>query len=103
MSLIDKLKTYPKQYDLSDLHIRSNQPLAIREGGEIKVFNDDVITKEQIESFWKSTLDKTQFDSSNSIILDSESPYQPTYISQYLKWSYFIGYITSPNSVHSHR
>ena len=62
MSLIDKLKTYPKQYDLSDLHIRSNQPLAIREGGEIKVFNDDVITKEQIESFWKSTLDKTQFD-----------------------------------------
>ena len=62
MSLIDKLKTYPKQFDLSDLHIRSNQPLAIREGGEIKVFNEDVITREQIESFWKTTLDKTQFD-----------------------------------------
>ena len=62
MSLIDKLKTYPKQFDLSDLHIRSNQPLAIREGGEIKVFNEDVITREQIEDFWKTTLDKTQFD-----------------------------------------
>ena len=62
MSLIDKLKTYPKQFDLSDIHIRSNQPLAIREGGEIKVFNEDVITREQIESFWKSVLDKSQFD-----------------------------------------
>ena len=62
MSLEEKLKTYPKNHDLSDLHIRSNQPLAIREGGEIKVFNEDVITREQIESFWKTTLDKTQFD-----------------------------------------
>jgi twitching motility protein PilT len=62
MSLIDKLKTYPKQYDLSDLHIRSNQPLAIREGGEIKVFNEDIITREDVESFWKTTLDKSQFD-----------------------------------------
>ena len=62
MSVIDKLKTYPKQFDLSDIHIRSNQPLAIREGGEIKVFNEDVISREQIESFWKSVLDKSQFD-----------------------------------------
>jgi len=62
MSLIDKLKTYPKQFDLSDIHIRSNQPLAIREGGEIKVFNEDVITREHIESFWKTTLDKAQYD-----------------------------------------
>jgi twitching motility protein PilT len=62
MSVIDKLKTYPKQFDLSDIHIRSNQPLAIREGGEIKVFNEDIITREQIESFWKSILDKSQFD-----------------------------------------
>ena len=62
MSVIDKLKTYPKQFDLSDIHIRSNQPLAIREGGEIKVFNEDVITREHIESFWKTTLDKSQFD-----------------------------------------
>ena len=62
MSVIDKLKTYPKQFDLSDIHIRSNQPLAIREGGEIKVFNEDIITREDIESFWKATLDKSQFD-----------------------------------------
>ena len=62
MSVIDKLKTYPKQFDLSDIHIRSNQPLAIREGGEIRVFNEDIITREHIESFWKTTLDKAQFD-----------------------------------------
>jgi twitching motility protein PilT len=62
MSVIDKLKTYPKQFDLSDIHIRSNQPLAIREGGEIKVFNEDIITREDVESFWKTTLDKSQFD-----------------------------------------
>ena len=62
MSVIDKLKTYPKQFDLSDIHIRSNQPLAIREGGEIKVFNEDIITREDVESFWKATLDKSQFD-----------------------------------------
>ncbi len=48
MSLIDKLKTYPKQFDLSDLHIRSNQPLAIREGGEIKV-GDPVLSADQTE------------------------------------------------------
>ena len=62
MSVIDKLKTYPKQFDLSDIHIRSNQPLAIREGGEIKVFNEDIITREDVESFWKTILDKSQFD-----------------------------------------
>ena len=44
MSLHDKLKTYPKEYDLSDIHIRSDQPFAIRENGEIKVFNNDVVT-----------------------------------------------------------
>ena len=60
--LEDKLKSYPKEYELSDIHIRSNQPLAIRENGEIKVFNEDVITREHIESFWKTTLDKSQFD-----------------------------------------
>jgi len=60
--LEDKLKSYPKEYELSDIHIRSNQPLAIRENGEIKVFSNDVITREDIEIFWKKFLDKSQFD-----------------------------------------
>ncbi|WP_440931180.1 type IV pilus twitching motility protein PilT [Candidatus Pelagibacter sp.] len=62
MSLQDKLKTYPKEYDLSDIHIRSNQPFAIRENGEIKVFSNDVISRQDIESFWKQSLDKAQYD-----------------------------------------
>ena len=34
--LIDHLiEQYSKNYQLSDLHIRANQPLAIRENGEI--------------------------------------------------------------------
>ena len=44
MSLHDKLKSYPKEYDLSDIHIRSNQPFAIRENGEIKVFSEDTLS-----------------------------------------------------------
>jgi twitching motility protein PilT len=56
------LQTYPKQYDLSDIHIRSNQPIAIRENGEIKVFADKIIRREDLESFWKKSLDKSQFD-----------------------------------------
>ena len=62
MSLHDKLKSYPKEYDLSDIHIRSNQPFAIRENGEIKVFENDVISRQDIESFWKQSLDKAQYD-----------------------------------------
>ena len=62
MSLEEKLKTYPQQYDLSDIHIRSNQPFAIREGGEIKVFKEDVITRQDIEKFWQRALDKAQYD-----------------------------------------
>jgi twitching motility protein PilT len=62
MSLEEKLKTYPKNHDLSDLHIRSNQPMAIRVGGDIKVFPEDIITRQDIETFWKSVLDKAQYD-----------------------------------------
>ena len=62
MSLHDKLKSYPKEYDLSDIHIRSNQPFAIRENGEIKVFNEDIISRQDIETFWKQSLDKAQYD-----------------------------------------
>ena len=62
MSLEEKLKTYPKNHDLSDLHIRTNQPMAIRVGGDIKVFPEDIITRQDIETFWKSVLDKAQYD-----------------------------------------
>jgi twitching motility protein PilT len=39
------IEKYTKDYNLSDLHIRSNQPLAIREHGEIATFPDDVVSE----------------------------------------------------------
>ena len=35
--LADKLIQYTNDHDLSDIHIRANQPLAIRVNGEIMV------------------------------------------------------------------
>lgn len=58
--LADKLVQYTNDYDLSDIHIRANQPIAIRVNGEIMVFENDVITKAELEEFWKSVLTKKQ-------------------------------------------
>ena len=60
MSLAQKLVEYTSQYDLSDIHIRCNQPFAIRVSGEIMVFENEIMTKELIETFWKSVLTKKQ-------------------------------------------
>ena len=58
--LADKLVQYTNDYDLSDIHIRANQPIAIRVNGEIMVFENDIITKAELEEFWKSVLTKKQ-------------------------------------------
>ena len=60
MSLQDKISTYTGQHDLSDFHIRSNQPMAMRIDGDVHVFEDDLISRKDIELFWKSTLNNAQ-------------------------------------------
>ena len=45
---------------MSDFHIRSNQPIALRENGSILVFEEDFISREDIENFWKGSLNKSQ-------------------------------------------
>lgn len=60
MSLQDKISTYTGQHDLSDFHIRSNQPMAMRIHGDVHVFEDDLISRKDIELFWKSTLNNEQ-------------------------------------------
>ena len=60
MSLDEKISNYASNYDLSDFHIRSNQPLALRENGSILVFEDDIISRQELENFWKSHLNKSQ-------------------------------------------
>ena len=55
---IDQLiEKYTEDYKLSDLHIRSNQPLAIREHGEITTFPDDSVSGEDIKAFLKKHID----------------------------------------------
>ena len=102
MSLEQKLKTYPKEYDLSDIHIRSNQPFAIRTSGEIKVFENDVITRQDIETFWKASLDKAQYDYlinngdlDFAVVVDGQrfrangyySSYGPSMVLRKIKWN----------------
>jgi twitching motility protein PilT len=62
MILDEILRTYPKSHELSDLHIRATQPLAIRVHGEIKTFPNEVIQVEDIDSFWKKHLNKSQYE-----------------------------------------
>jgi twitching motility protein PilT len=60
MSLAAKISAYTDKHDLSDFHIRSNQPIAMRIHGEVNLFADDLVTRQDIELFWKSTLNKAQ-------------------------------------------
>ena len=60
MSLAAKISAYADKHDLSDFHIRSNQPIAMRIHGEVNLFADDLVTRQDIELFWKSTLNKAQ-------------------------------------------
>ena len=56
--LIDQLiEKYTKEYQLSDLHIRSNQPIAIREHGDIVSFPDDIVSEEDLNVFLKKHID----------------------------------------------
>tara|TARA_B100000686_G_scaffold348143_1_gene438503 strand:+ start:345 stop:1355 length:1011 start_codon:yes stop_codon:yes gene_type:complete len=56
--LIDKLiEKYTESHKLSDLHIRADQPIAIREHGQIVTFPDDNVSGEDINKFLKNHLD----------------------------------------------
>ena len=56
MDLIAKILKYTAEHDLSDIHIRADQPMSLRAGGEILSFPDDIITKDAINEFWKANL-----------------------------------------------
>ena len=60
MSLAEKISNYTDQHDLSDFHIRSNQPMAIRVHGSVMLFEDDLISRKEIELFWKESLNQAQ-------------------------------------------
>jgi len=56
--LVDQLiGKYTENHSLSDLHIRSDQPIAIREHGQIVTFPDDIVSGHDINKFLKAHID----------------------------------------------
>ncbi len=58
--MLDKLVNYAKQYKLSDIHIHSDKPIAIRVHGLIDKITDDVVSRGEIETFFAKHLDDEQ-------------------------------------------
>lgn len=59
----DKIMHYAQNYKLSDIHIHSDQPIAIRVNGEISIIADDLITRSDVENFIKDILDESNYES----------------------------------------
>lgn len=51
MGVVDHIVKYTQEYELSDLHIHSDAPLAIRVDGEIRSFEEAVISRSEVEAF----------------------------------------------------
>ncbi len=58
--LIEKLAHYARNYSLSDIHIHSNEAIAIRVSGDIEVQAEDFISREMVEGFIQSIMDEEQ-------------------------------------------
>ena len=61
-----RILRYTKEHKLSDIHIRSNQPVAIRVNGEIMTFPEDIITDKLFEEFINKNLESDQVELFNS-------------------------------------
>lgn len=58
--MLDQLAGYAKNYKLSDIHLHSNKPTAIRVHGLIERIEEDFISQEDIERFLNHNLDDEQ-------------------------------------------
>ncbi|PIR39713.1 MAG: twitching motility protein PilT [Alphaproteobacteria bacterium CG11_big_fil_rev_8_21_14_0_20_39_49] len=58
--MLDKIVHYATNFKLSDIHIHSNEPIAIRQHGSIEVQRNDFITDKKIGAFIESILDEDQ-------------------------------------------
>ncbi|MDG4543230.1 MAG: PilT/PilU family type 4a pilus ATPase [Rickettsiales bacterium] len=58
--MLDKIVYYATNFKLSDIHIHSNEPIAIRQHGSIEVQRNDFITDKKIGAFIESILDEDQ-------------------------------------------
>ncbi len=51
LMITDSILKYTREYPLSDLHIHTDKPFAIRVNGSIESFEDDLVNREDIEEF----------------------------------------------------
>ena len=58
----EKITKYTQENNLSDIHIRSNQPAAIRVNGEIITFPEDIITDKAFEEFLVKNIESDQLE-----------------------------------------
>lgn len=58
--MLEKIVHYATTKKLSDLHIHSDEPIALRIHGEIEVQKEDFITRDMVEKFIDSILDEKQ-------------------------------------------
>ena len=56
------LDELPKEYRISDFHMRSGSPLAIRVNGEIQIMQDCPITHEMLDGVFQHELDQALYD-----------------------------------------
>jgi twitching motility protein PilT len=56
------LDELPKEYRISDFHMRSGSPLAIRVNGEIRIMQDCPITHEMLDGVFQHELDQELYD-----------------------------------------
>jgi twitching motility protein PilT len=56
------LDELPKEYRISDFHMRSGSPLAIRVNGEIQIMQDCPITHEMLDGVFQHELDQELYD-----------------------------------------
>ena len=60
--MLEKLVKYAREHKLSDLHLHSDRPLAMRIHGTIQRVQEDIISRKDIEDFLNKHLDIDQKD-----------------------------------------
>ncbi len=58
--MLEKIVSYTQNFDLSDIHIHSDEPIALRLHGSIEIQPNDFITRQDVENFIQEILDDDQ-------------------------------------------
>lgn len=58
--MLKRIADLANNYKLSDIHLHSNKPVAIRVNGSIQKIADDIVSQDEIDKFLQENLDKDQ-------------------------------------------